>query len=322
MQLQKTWIDSLRIGAMRAGKSLPKGLKFFLPFYGDAMNEFIGSSCNETSDSDHIFRSGHGGNMAADIYAALTQELQRVARAKAAAEATNLTFWSSDPRAVGGNVNADLVLRNAGPRGTVRNPDEDIRGDSLNSFLRIVEKLWPHASHLVVGVFEDVSTYLGNPVAREQILSIVEEKLTECFATSKKSGEAVVIVAHSLGSVVIHDLLATRVTEGIDLLLTIGSPLGMEGIRKRLQATIANNWWPPTVRAWVNASDSRDAVALIPVFGRNRFFAEAYRVNKDARCDVLNLVDIDNDTDNRHGITGYLSDPGVANVVVDALSHG
>jgi hypothetical protein len=90
--------------------------------------------------------------------------------------------------------------------------------------------------------------------------------------------------------------------------VTLGSPLAVTRIRQ----AILPPRWPACVGAWYNARDERDVVALYPLS------AEHFRVGDDAPGIVENSR-VRNGTDNRHGISGYLSDADVAKVIHDAL---
>ena len=99
----------------------------------------------------------------------------------------------------------------------------------------------------------DVDLYLGDRAVRQAVLDSVME-------TMPTSGE-LVLVTHSLGTVVGMDLL-TRLPEGLDpvLLVTAGSPLGLDGVNERLLTRGPHQ--PPRVRDWVNVWCPTDAVAI------------------------------------------------------------
>jgi hypothetical protein len=104
----------------------------------------------------------------------------------------------------------------------------------------------------------------------------------------------VVVVGHSLGSVIAYDVLYGL--EGqldVRLLVTIGSPLGLEEIQDVVRRPLRV---PGPVQAWLNAADGRDLVAIDPTIR-----PEYPPVD---RCtDVL----VQNDADpHHHGASGYL----------------
>ena len=80
------------------------------------------------------------------------------------------------------------------------------------------------------------------------------------------------IIGHSLGSVVAYETLQTRATTSpLPLLITLGSPLGLSAINRRLQRPPA---YPPGLKRWVNIAAPDDIVAarpdLISVFDQAR----------------------------------------------------
>jgi hypothetical protein len=146
----------------------------------------------------------------------------------------------------------------------------------------------------------DVYQYLRNPGFQNVIDSGVRSAFT--------AGVETVVVGHSLGSVVSYSLLRR---EGralgwkVPLYVTLGSPLAVKVIRNSL-TPIRH---PQCVGKWFNAMDDRDVVALYPLDERHFPVDPA----------IENKIDVDNPTSNRHGISGYLSDPVVARRIHDAL---
>ncbi|WP_188941315.1 alpha/beta fold hydrolase [Nakamurella endophytica] len=76
-----------------------------------------------------------------------------------------------------------------------------------------------------------------------------------------------VVVAHSLGSVVTLEVLATHPELRVDTLVTVGSPLSMRLLNGRLPAA-ARRTVPPQLRRWVNVYDPADPVAGAGALGR------------------------------------------------------
>lgn len=77
-----------------------------------------------------------------------------------------------------------------------------------------------------------------------------------------------VVIAHSLGSVVAYEALAMS-GRSLDLLVTIGSPLGIPGLYfDRLHPAPVRGQlpWPAGVRRWLNISQSSDWVAVVKEF--------------------------------------------------------
>ncbi|GAA4902639.1 V8-like Glu-specific endopeptidase [Actinomycetospora succinea] len=149
---------------------------------------------------------------------------------------------------------------------------------------------------VIAAVFRDVALYLDDDRVRGQVLDTV-------LATFPTSGP-VTLVSHSLGTIVALDLL-TRVPPQVDLrlLVTAGSPLGMDTVTKRL---LGDGPHRPAVGRWVNAWCPADAVAigcpLAPTWGGG-----------------VEDVQTDNATDRAHAITEYLADLRVASAIADTV---
>ncbi|SCL29440.1 V8-like Glu-specific endopeptidase [Micromonospora rhizosphaerae] len=147
---------------------------------------------------------------------------------------------------------------------------------------------------IIAAVFADVAAYLDRPAVRDRVLDAV----LGCLPP----GGRMVLVSHSLGTVVAMDLL-TRLPGSltVDTLVTAGSPLGMDAVYKRL--LVGGPRRPDRVRTWVNAWCAADAVAIgCPLQGA-------------WGADVVDVV-TDNAKDRAHSIAEYLSDPRVARAVV------
>ena len=143
---------------------------------------------------------------------------------------------------------------------------------------------------LIAAVFRDVAAYLDRDEVRQLVLATV-------LQTMPDSGR-LVLVSHSLGTVVAMDLL-TRLPDQVEVvqLVTAGSPLGMDAVFKRLLAGGPKR--PDRVRDWLNAWCPADAVAIgCPL--------------RDDWGDRLSEVITNNPKDRAHSIEEYLADGRVA----------
>jgi pimeloyl-ACP methyl ester carboxylesterase len=141
---------------------------------------------------------------------------------------------------------------------------------------------------VIAMIFRDVAVYLDREPVRAAVLSSVRE-------TVPPDGE-VVLVAHSLGTVVALDLLEQLPGVTVRLLVTAGSPLGMDSVHKRLLAGGPKR--PARVGTWLNAWAAADAVAIgCPL--------------TDIWGDVHNVL-TQNRKDRAHDIDEYLSAAEVA----------
>ena len=145
---------------------------------------------------------------------------------------------------------------------------------------------------IVTDYLRDVAVYLTR--GRSQVLDLVREAIP--------AGVPVVLVSHSLGTVVARDLLDDATLRNrVMLWVTAGSPLGLDAVQKNLLTPGARN---PGV-SWVSAYDVHDIVALghplLPVWGP-----------------PLGDVEVDNG-DSPHSIERYLNHPEVAGPIGTAV---
>jgi hypothetical protein len=216
------------------------------------------------------------------------------------------------PMGVGGPVNqfeGEFILELAARAGI---SDEEIAAETHEEAVPAAPENWPWVlaagrvlSRHVPGLGDLVLGRLVSDVHAYLTFSTVAQAVNKCVSAELDATPAV-IVGHSLGSVVAYAVLTelgSAVT--VPLFVTVGSPLGINVVKKNLPHPLGK---PPGVVTWFNAADKRDPVALFPHLGRNVFPA-----------DIENLDDLKNPADNPHGIGGYLADPRVAARITDAL---
>lgn len=153
---------------------------------------------------------------------------------------------------------------------------------------------------LAVGPFTQAHNYLTKPRVRAEVLQ-------RALAQVPASGR-LVVVGHSLGSVIAADLLR-RLPRDVDVvgMVTIGSPLGharfdVDRLADRLEAPPANLGW------WVNFWNELDPVTS------HRGVSAVVPWVLDRRVQAPLLAD-------PHAAVGYLADPAVAAAVGFGL-HG
>lgn len=277
--LRNTWTAGLNAGLTLAGQTTVDPSRVWFPFYGDQLLQTLSAqeSISLTPESatpvsealaprDDLTRQVYGALLDRAAARAGMPDEFRISRQAAASEGL-------------GEIGATLVER----------------------FQRQLSWLAARSGldELTIGlIFRDVAAYLSHPEVRDAVLGAVMETLP--------SSGRIVLVSHSLGTVVAMDLL-TRLDTGVDvaLLVTAGSPLGMDAVYDRLLVGGAHR--PARARAWLNAWCPADAVAigcpLIPTWGR----------------DLTEML-TDNDRDRAHSIEEYLGDPAVARSINAALT--
>jgi hypothetical protein len=116
----------------------------------------------------------------------------------------------------------------------------------------------PFGVERIAWVFPDAVAYLANERLRADIHDLLAYRLP------KKKGTPVIVVAHSLGSVIAADLWAELGEQyRTRLFLTAGSPLAVPLVRRRLHPRTAD--WVrdlPDGFPWVNVIDPVDPVTL------------------------------------------------------------
>jgi len=172
----------------------------------------------------------------------------------------------------------------------------------VQGILSQVDRKLPWASGASIALFtNDVYQYLHKANLRK----LMDDGVRSAFRPATET----VVVAHSLGTVVTYNVLKREGAEldlKVPLFMTLGSPLAVSVVKKALRPI----GHPKCVGHWFNAMDERDVVALFPLTADNF----------DIEPPVENKVDVDNPTQNRHGISGYLGDPDVARRIWEAVS--
>ena len=135
--------------------------------------------------------------------------------------------------------------------------------------------------------------------AQRQVLQLVDERTK-------------VVIAHSLGSVVAYEV-AHALGQSLPLLITLGSPLGLQTIVYQ-QLRPQPPGFPPALQHWLNVTDKEDLVAAEPDL--TLFFATSMPTG--ATFDGAFTVDNGSDP---HSAEFYLGKKKVAEAVRAALSR-
>jgi hypothetical protein len=265
--LHRQWLPGLKSGLAAAGYSLRELDKITIkfPFYGDRLDELVRRLQS---------RAGHMLERATGVY---DVELDPFVEAFVRQMAQRANIDAAEAL-------MDLETLDRGAE----------RWQWVQALVRLIEQRAPWVAELAIGKFAtDVKTYLSNAFVQAQINDIVLPAL---------QGGPCVVVAHSLGSVVAYVILASHPEIEARLLVTAGSPLGMEHIKSHLPIPLRI-----PAASWLNLTDEADFVALYAKLSAETFIDG-----------IENLTDIDNG-DDPHSIVGYLSDPRVAKRLATAL---
>lgn len=272
--LRGEWMPALHRGLAAASVTLPAELEYDFPFYGKTLFDY--AEFMDAPLDDEIKQKG--GEVEDKNYLKFRSEMFEAIRERAgiSEEQVNEEYKLLGEAVTKGPQNWEWVQR----------------------ILKALDRHAPHLREKVLDQFvRDVYVYLTNQAVRDEINAIVDDVITD---------EPTIVVSHSLGTVVAYDVFTkTDKVHRVPVFITLGSPLGIEGIRSKLKPIKH----PEKANRWFNAYDERDVVALQPLDGKHFGVSPA----------IENKNDVDNHTDNRHGIAGYLDDPEVARNIANAI---
>lgn len=182
--------------------------------------------------------------------------------------------------------------------------------------------LIPHvASERMQLHLKDLLRYTRN---RNGIAAHIRQMLKLALRAAAESDRPVLLIAHSMGSVIAWEALWQMSRSdgdgaGIDLLLTMGSPLGQRFIQKRLQGgdESGERRYPDNIRRWINLTAVGDLTAVDPDLADD--FAAMVRLGLVESIEdhaVHNYFRLHGEL-NAHSEYGYLVNPATARIVSD-----
>lgn len=172
----------------------------------------------------------------------------------------------------------------------------------------------------------DANRYLRN---RDGVGEATRAPLRAALESAWADGARVLLVGHSLGSVIAYDTLwelsHRRALHGrVDLFVTMGSPLATHFIRRRLHGAgrTGRDAYPTNIRRWVNLTARGDMTALHPRL--QPFFREMRQLGLlESFEDHVNLDNFfrSNLGLNAHESYGYLVEPHFATLLAHWLDE-
>jgi len=157
----------------------------------------------------------------------------------------------------------------------------------------------------------DLGTYYADSGKRAALRKLLADALL------RNEGKRIMLVAHSMGSIVAYDVLRDfgreRPTMAVDHLVTLGSPLGMPYVIDRIRQENAAVRTPSVVQRWTNLADRKDPVAIDVHLGDE--YEPSDRLIAVADALVLNTYRSPDGKRNHHKIYGYLRTPEFSQLV-------
>jgi hypothetical protein len=247
-----------------------------------------------------------------------------------------LVSWTSLLYPETADIGPDLpgierILENPRPAPEDRREADDPRSQ-LRRAWHLLGDSYPWLSRVVASsalqvTLADVRRYLGNEGG---VATRIRAQFTDELVAAWEAGERVLVIAHSLGSVIAYDGLWQLSREAgredrVDVLLTLGSPLATRFIRRGLMGAdrTGAERYPANIDRWENVSARGEMVAL---HQRVRpFFASMLKLGLvraiEDRPGIYNHFRGPNGL-NVHKSYGYLNHPLVAGIVCDWLGRG
>lgn len=167
----------------------------------------------------------------------------------------------------------------------------------------------------------DLRRYVNN---ENGIADHIREMLKTPLRAAWRSGRPVLLMGHSMGSVIAYDSLWELSHEShddsvLDLFLSMGSPLGQDYLQKRIRGCDrkGRERYPTNIARWVNLSAVGDLTALDPDladdFGE---MAELGLIERIVDERVVNYFRLDGGL-NVHAEYGYLVNRDTGRIVAD-----
>ncbi len=173
---------------------------------------------------------------------------------------------------------------------------------------------------------KEIDRYFNNT---DNIACDIRELLKQTLRPLLEKQEAVLLIGHSLGSVMAYDTLwELSRQEGlvgkVDF-FTLGSPLGMNYIKRRLMGMNGQREksYPDRIRRWINLAAEGDVTAL------DRNFYDSFKKMRELslvesiedHCRGIYNFYRTNEGLNCHRSYGYLVNPAVGSIIADWWKH-
>ncbi len=197
--------------------------------------------------------------------------------------------------------------------------------DQLMQNNRVFHRMEELSDWIIHSRFRDLDFYLNNHIgvgeaAHRPVRDVILERLANVLL--KYKSKKVLLLAHSMGSIIAYDLLTQpEHVFNIDTLVTLGSPLGQPTLAAKFGSqnpVIYKAKTPENVKVWYNLSDLNDIIALNPTLGDD--FAPNSTGTVPIDIFVENRYEWEG-SKNPHAALGYLQTPECAELVYQFLTQ-
>lgn len=199
--------------------------------------------------------------------------------------------------------------------------------NKLSFFLYALTDYVPYLINVMPDIMRqtalELNRYFQN---RHNVGSDIREMLKQKLRPLLESNTRILLIGHSLGSVIAYDALwelshEDNVPGKVDLFLTLGSPLGMTYVQHRLLGAYNTGTmkYPTNIKRWENLSTVGDITSVNKIFQDE--FAEMIELGivdsiRDHCKGIFNFFHNEEGL-NCHRSYGYLVNPAVGKIIAD-----
>lgn len=286
--LRTQWLAALAAGLTRADRAAVPAGDVLFPFYGDELYRISAEAGDERIRLESL-PGGEAGPFRPDTPDDVG-EVERELLVDMAGHAGMADLVPDDPDESPGEPGRERV-RHEGLRERLQ--ERALSWKAARVLLALLAKRSRVDQLIIQAELRDVAMYLTR--GRARVLEVLEASIPR--------DRQLILVSHSLGTVVARDLLDDAEIRGRTALwVTTGSPLGLEAVQRNLRTPGCVHPGTP----WLSAYDVNDVVALgnplRPAWG-----------------DPLTDVEVENEHE-PHSISRYLAHAEVAGPIGDALT--
>ena len=269
--LKQEWVSSLKKGFEDACLTFPEDIEIDFPYFGDTLIE-LQNEYEKNKDATSYRMKATGTDEEDEVSKLQNMILQQIL----------------DKQDLSGLPKIKEEIKEYIAKDTQNHP-------IVIAAAKVLDQFRFSGNLAIVGLFADIAAYLSVDDIREKVNTLVRKKI---------SSNTDIVIAHSLGTIVAYNLLRALDPKlhQIKLFITLGSPLGIDAIKRQLDKPLIN---PACLQGeWLNFYDEHDIVALNPL-NHEHFMIDP----------VIQNFEIKNSSDNKHNISEYINDNLVASKI-------